>query len=513
MQDYYADDIAQICEGTILCGSERAVARSCFIDSRDVLPGSLFAAFVGARVDGHDFLTTAVEGGASIALVSRDDLNYEQYADSTTIMLVADVLTALQKLGADQRSRLSCPVIGITGSSGKTSTKELLKGALDACYGDSDAVVATQGNYNNELGVPLTLLRADENTAAIIVEMGMRGLGQITELFHIAQPTISIITTIGDAHVEMLGSRANIARAKGEIFEALESDQLAFMPQMVDYGDYLHEICPAILQTVFVEQAQGAPVDLQAPVQQPIPACIIARVTGFDSLGHATALVKLPQVDSELSMTMGIPGEHSVQNALLALAVTQSLGFDAHVAIKGIEAVQPADMRMQRRDLESCGAARDVSILVDCYNANPESTAASLKTLSVSQLKDNSTGLRIAVLGDMLELGQHSAKAHKDVLLLAGLLNIDLVYTLGPAYEQATQDVLRELATGRNLSDIPELRSFVDAGTLIRSLTRAVTTGSLVLVKGSRGMYMEHIVDALSEEKPPGDQVRGDTSC
>jgi len=497
MFEFRASDIAKACEGELILGSQDALANSCYINSQDSVKDSMFAAFAGERADGHDYLESAAKKGARVFLISDGSRDFS-FLDSETcaVILVSDVLLALQKLANYQRSLMSCPVIGITGSSGKTSTKELLKGALQANFD----VTASEGSYNNELGVPLTILRANKDTQVLVLEMGMRGLGQITELTDIAHPTMSIITTIGDAHIEMLGSRENIAKAKGEIFEALTKDQLAFMPADVDYGDYLRSICKATLITSYVENHVAQHLAVVEPATSELYktfAGYTADITSYDPEGNASALVKLPNGDVH-NMKLEIPGEHSISNALLALAAAQMLGIDAQAAIRGMEAVRPAEMRMQRCEVNNLPGISDVSILVDCYNANPESTEAALKTLSVSELGDPRTGLRIAVLGDMLEMGQHCAKVHKDILLLAGMLKIDLVYTFGKAYAGATKDVLKELSTGRSLEDIPEIRSFTDMNILISSLSAAVTTGSLILVKGSRGMQMERVVKALN---------------
>ncbi|MCL2680606.1 MAG: UDP-N-acetylmuramoyl-tripeptide--D-alanyl-D-alanine ligase [Coriobacteriia bacterium] len=477
MYDFSAADIAAVCKGSIIAGSPEARANSCSIDSRRVKPGSLFAAFVGTQVDGHDYLQAAVSGGATIVLVTDSAADYADIAASAAVIVVADTLRALQDLASYQRGLMTCPVIGITGSSGKTTTKELLSGALQLCTQPPLRVVATEGNYNNELGVPLTILAADQNSEVVVVEMGMRDRGQITQLAEIARPTIGIITTIGDAHIEMLGSRENIARAKGELFEALPADGVALMPVDVAYGDYLRSVSAASVLTV------GS--DKQADYQ----ACELR----FDKQGNAAVMVTLSSAE-EIPLQLAIPGEHMVSNALLALAAAQLVGVEAQLAICGIQQVKAAAMRMQRC-VAQLPAAPNVEILLDCYNANPESTAASLNTLAVAVVPAGA--LRVAVLGDMLELGDHSAKAHKDILLLAGLLQINLVYTLGEAYTQATQDVLRELSTGRSSSDLADLRSLTDRDLLIRSLIGALKPGSLVLIKGSRGMQMEAIADAL----------------
>ena len=480
MYDFSAGDIAETCRGEILAGSPNRIANSCCIDSRKVRTGSLFAAFIGAQVDGHDYLASAVALGATVLMVSDAARDYSTLAQNATVILVDDVLTALQDLASYQRSLMSCPIIGITGSSGKTTTKELLKGALTLCTNPAFRAVATEGNYNNELGVPLTLLAADKTTEAVVVEMGMRGIGQITLLAEIARPTIGIITTIGDAHIEMLGSRENIARAKGELFESLSADALAIMPAEVNFADYLRSVSKAVVLTV--GSSEGADYQIQ-------DIC-------FDAQGNASTYV-IPPTGEKLPLQLSIPGEHNVTNALLAIAVAQAVGVDAQTSICGIQKVQAAEMRMQRRPAAALSVP-DVDILLDCYNANPESTAASLKTLAVSEIDDGA--LRVAVLGDMFELGTHSARAHKDILFLAGLLNINLVYTFGEAYTQATQDVLRELSAGRDTCNLAELRSLTDIDLLIKSLQTALTPGSLVLIKGSRGMHMERIADALCDK-------------
>jgi UDP-N-acetylmuramoyl-tripeptide--D-alanyl-D-alanine ligase len=497
--NFAAHDIVEICSGTLLLGNPDNVASSCYIDSRKVSNGSLFAAFIGERDDGHKHIGSALREGASVVLVSRNDIDYTKFDCGAAIIRVDDVLTALQELGRHQRSLISCPVIGITGSSGKTSTKELLKGALEACLPKPGAVVATEGNLNNELGVPLTLLRTKEDTEVVVVEMGMRGLGQITELTQIAHPSMSIITTIGDAHIEMLGSRENIAKAKGEIFEALNAEQLAFMPADVDFGDYLRSVSKAALITVLVEGEGKQQPNLNL-LQE---AAYHARILDFDKDGNASSQLTFP-TGEEFTLKLAIPGEHSVQNALLALAVVAALGLDAHTALKGLENTQAAEMRMQRCLVSVLSEIEDANILVDCYNANPESTTASLKTLAVARLSKDQ-GKRIAVLGDMLEMGSHCPKAHKNILLLAGMLNIDLVYTFGKAYERATREVLDELHTGRSLENFPELRSLTDMDLLISSLASEITSGSLILVKGSRSMQMERVVKALTITEKEGD--------
>ncbi|MCL2605820.1 MAG: UDP-N-acetylmuramoyl-tripeptide--D-alanyl-D-alanine ligase [Coriobacteriia bacterium] len=501
MYSFSALQIAKACSGAVIAGVPDTLADSCHIDSRTVRTGGLFAAFVGKQADGHNYVELAVQSGATIVLVSDSARDYSSIADNAAVVLVDNVLTALQDLAGYQRSLMNCPIIGITGSSGKTTVKELLYGALQLGRPSSLQTVATQGNYNNELGVPLTILAADAQTEAVVVEMGMRGIGQITMLTKIARPTMGIITTIGDAHIEMLGSRENIARAKGELFEALPPDGIAIMPVDVNYAGYLRSVCKAALFTIAV---------LDSSKSKQAQADYVAANVDFDSEGRALAQIALPSGD-KISVQLPIPGLHNLSNALLAIAAAVAVGVDAQSAINGIEKTVAADMRMQRQRA-SIDSAIEVDILLDCYNANPESTAASLKTLGVSKIPDGA--LRVAVLGDMFELGEHSAKAHKDILLLAGLLDIDLVYTFGDAYARATQDVLGDLATGKNSSDLAELRSLTDIDLLVKNLTSALTSESLVLIKGSRGMHMERIANALRAKSIEiKDEQKEDNPC
>ena len=224
------DTILAATGGTLVFGSPDVVGNDVAVDSREVVPGCVFVALPGERVDGHDFLKQAISAGARVLIVSRGDdelagVSYHAVGREVAAIRVDDCVRALQDLAAFHRSRLHCPVVGVTGSTGKTTTKDF----LDAVLRSSMSVVSTQGNQNNELGVPLTVLRAGADTEVLVVEMGMRGLGQISELCAVARPTVALVTNVGVTHIELLGTQDAVASAKGELVRALDADGAAFL--------------------------------------------------------------------------------------------------------------------------------------------------------------------------------------------------------------------------------------------------------------------------------------------
>jgi len=431
------------------------------IDSRQARPGSLFAAFVGERLDGHDFLESVAGAGVTVALVSRP---IKLPPAGLTLIQIDDLHGALQDLARYQRSKLTIPVVAVTGSTGKTSTKEMLRAAL----GSKLRVVATEANNNNELGVPLTILAADESTEALIVEMGMRGRGEIALLADIARPQIGVITTIGTAHLELLGSRENIARAKAELFEALPPEGLAVFPAEVNFSPLLRASTKAQICTVGIDPCQA---DLTASdIRLDEQACPHARITLPDG--------------SEVLLDLQVAGLHNVSNALLALAVGLHLGLDAATMATALAAVRSTGMRLNIVEAPD----RGIRLVVDAYNANPDSMAAALGSLAALQ-PAQPEGRRIAVLGDMLELGEESESAHREVLAQAAGLGLECLFVFGSEFSAVAP---REVA-------------YDDMGVLTRSLCSFVRPGDIVLVKGSRVMRMERVIEALQAQEQKGE--------
>ena len=456
---FAAAEIAQITNGRLLCGSEELMADNVVIDSRQASCGSLFAAFNGESADGHDFLESALAAGARIALISDtarlEELMALAQQRGAALILVADMLTALSDLARANRARLRIPVIGITGSSGKTSTKELLASALS----QSLRVVATWANHNNELGVPLTILRAGEDTQALIVEMGMRAAGEIAHLAQLAAPTIGIITSIGLSHIETLGSPAAIAAAKAELLAALPTSGLAIYPDNTGFTPLLEAACAA-QRTLMTGTGPAADYYLTD--------------AATDAQGCVSAVIHTP--GSKMRVALGIPGAHMMANALLVCAAAQELGLADGAIVRGLEAAHTVGLRLAW--IEAPG--RGVRILADAYNANPDSMAAALHTFAESA-PTHPQGRRVVVLGDMLELGDTSADAHRAVLALAQELGLECLFVFGSQFCAVAS---------------PEV-AYDDREALISALRSFLHPGDIVLVKGSRGMRMERVIEAL----------------
>ena len=444
-----AAEIARITGGRLLLGDPDVVADRVVIDSRQSGPGALFAAFVGERLDAHDFLEDAA---ASVALISDAD------KAQGTCILVDDVAGALTDLASANRARLTCPVIAVTGSSGKTGTKELLTAVLSR----SLRTVATHANRNNELGVPLTLLQADGATQALIVELAMRAPGEIAALAALVRPQIGIITSIGLAHLERLGSPEAIAAAKAELLSALPADGLAIYPDDTGYTELLRAATTA-RRTLLTGFDPGAD-------------CFASDIV-IDDEGRAAATVRTPC--SVLRLHLSSPGLHMLANALLVVAAAQELQADDDDIVAGIDEAHPADERGRRIEV----AARGVSVMDDTYNANPESMAAALRTLA-SLSPSRPEGRRIAVLGDMLELGTASEAAHRAVLALATELGLEYLFVFGERFGAVSS---------------PEV-AYDDMGMLTQALGSFARPGDVVLVKGSRAMRMERVIEALQSE-------------
>jgi len=334
----------------------------------------------------------------------------------------------------------------------------MLKAALG-----TEHIVATEANHNNELGVPLTILTADETTEVLIVEMGMRAAGEIAFLAEIAQPQFGVITTIGDAHLELLGSRKAIAHAKAELFEALPATGTAFMPANVNYAEVLREASRAPVITVG-----------RAPVSADYEA---GNVT-LDDQARAHMTIYTPSGEAQ-EVTLAVPGEHNVENALLAFAVGDFLGRAVTEMAEALAQVQLTGSRLNILDV----AGRGIRVIDDAYNANPESMVAALRSLKALQ-PPHADGRRIAVLGDMLELGAASAEAHRTVLALADELGLECLFVFGSQFSAVS---------------LPEV-AYDDMVVLTQRVCSFVRPGDIVLVKGSRWMHMERVICALQAE-------------
>lgn len=478
-----ARQVAEATLGQLIAGSPDVVGTSVAIDSRDVEPGSVFVALRGSQVDGHDYAEQAARAGATILLVSepgaaaslRDSIDLE----GSAIVLVDDGFRAVQALAVFQRSRMPFTVIGVTGSTGKTSAKSFLASVLARSFN----VVATEGNQNNELGCPLTLLRASEETQVIVVEMGMRAPGEIAELAAISRPQIGVVTNVGPVHLESLGSLDAVADAKGELFQALPDDGLAVLLDGTEYEPRLRMRSRARVESVgFVADGSTSTPDIYADEIE----------TGGDGCVSATVHSGANQFDP-FRVRIPIPGMHHMVNALFAVAVASRLGVEPSDMVRGIEETKVPGMRFARVE----GALQGVTFINDAYNANPTSVEASIRTFASLEPHRR----HIALLGDMLELGLEGPRSHEMIGEICAEVGLDAVVGFG--------DLSRYTVLSASRAGVPKADHFAstDIEIMVRSLAQNLRDGDLVLLKGSRGMALERIIDMLASSQPDGDAI------
>jgi UDP-N-acetylmuramoyl-tripeptide--D-alanyl-D-alanine ligase len=449
-------EIAGITGGHILGGDPDAAATSYSIDTRSLEPGALFVALRAER-DGHDFVGDALHKGAAGALVSREAAVPGGPVKPPSLILVDDTAAALAGLGRAARDRLEgLPVIGITGSTGKTSTKDLTAAALGA----AGPVGASPVSFNNEIGVPLTLLSAPDGAVAVVAEMGARGAGHIAGLTVIARPTIGVITNIGMAHAEFFGSRDDVARAKGELLEALPAAGHALLCADDDMTPGLRRRTRATVLTA----GASAGADLR-----------VSGVRLDDDLRPAFHLdtpwgaVDVPPLP--------VRGAHQAGNAAFAVAAAGIAGVPLSDAVGGLAGAVGSPLRM---DLRRTPAG--LLVLNDSYNANPTSMAAAVDALAGLR----ASGRRFAVLGPMAELGVHSAREHQRLGALVAKAGVELLVAVGAP----------ELADGARSAGAETVE--VDtAEAALAALAPRLQAGDAVLVKASRVVGLERVAAEL----------------
>jgi UDP-N-acetylmuramoyl-tripeptide--D-alanyl-D-alanine ligase len=444
--------VARAVEGSL--EGDDVEVRSVSTDSREVTAGSLFVALTGDRNDGHRFVDQAFAGGAVAAIVDR-----AAGADGP-IVRVDSTAEALMRLAADERRSIAATVVGITGANGKTSTKDLTQAIAKTRF----RVHASPGSFNNEIGLPLTLLGAAPDTEVLVAEMGARRLGDVKLLSGIARPDVVVVTNVGVAHMEVFGSWASIVEASAEPIDALDPDGLAILnaddPIVIAYGDR----CSGRVVTF----GSRAHVDVRAEDV---------------SLGpDGRASFRVVTDGSEVPVTLAVPGEHMVSNALAAVAVGRELGValdEAAVALSGAG--------VSRWRMETFTTSAGVRVLNDAYNANPESTAAALRTARWMA----GTERLIAVLGEMAELGPISEEEHDHVGELAARIRVDRLITVGGTAHAIARAAIRE---GMGPEDVVTFDTPEEA---LDDVRRSAAAGDLILFKGSRVAGLETLAEAL----------------
>lgn len=432
-------------------------ARGVSSDSRHIWPNSVFVALRGARFDGHDFLIQAQQNGAAFAVI-EDATNAPH---GLTCVRVLDTQKALGDLARFHRARFAIPVVGVTGSYGKTTTRAFIAAAL-APLGE---ILASRENFNNEIGVPKTLLQLDESHKSAVIEMGMRGAGQIAYLADVARPTIGVITNIGPQHIELLGSLENIARAKAEILENLPQNGVAILPADGEFAAFLREKSPCRVVTFGV----NSDADF--------------RVSSTRSLesGHVEVQI-VARKSSLIKFVLPLPGAHNALNAAAALAVADALKIDLNDAARALEkaGVPGARLRVVR--------TKTLTILDDCYNAGPDSMRAALETMRDFPNANANAKRRVAVLGAMKELGEFAEDEHRKLGELAAQI-CDAVCFVGEetraAFEVADAVANIEKTWCENASAAAD------------RVLDFVRNGDIVLVKGSRSIGLETVVEKL----------------
>ena len=447
-------EIRRACGGKLLCGDPEAVVTSVSTDSRKIEPGALFVPIKGERTDAHAYITATFAAGAVATLTEE----HTEMKDSNAWIRVPSTLSALPLIATAHRARFSIPVVGVTGSVGKTTTKEMIALALSA----EKNVMRTEGNHNSQVGLPLTIFRLGPEHEAAVVEMGMSDFGEMSRLAEIAAPDYAVITNIGISHIQQLKTQQNILGEKLHIIDRFREDSILFLngddPLLANLRGKLR------VRTQYFGMQPWCDYRAEKIAFHPNGIHFVFRAKGVEQE------VELP-----------VLGLHNVTNALASLAVSHSLGVDLGKAAKALQEYQPLAMRQQLH------RHNGITVVDDSYNASPDAIKSSLDMLESLREQD---GRCLAVLADMLELGELEHRAHFEVGAYAAKTGLDVLVTVG---ERAAA-----IAEGAR-SVRPEIPCHVchaneEAAEVLKSILRR---GDIVLVKGSRGMHTDEIVKKI----------------
>lgn len=424
-------------------------------DTRAIVTQQLFIALRGEHFDAHEFLEAAVASGASALLVADEN----RLPAGIPAVVVDDTRLALGRLAAAWRASFDLPVIAVTGSNGKTTTKEMIAAILKAQFGA--AVLATRGNLNNDIGLPLTLLGLSERHHAAVIEMGMNHPGEIAYLAPLGAPSVALVTNAQRAHLEGMGDMDEVAREKGCLFAGLQAKGVAVVNADDCYAETWRAMAaPHVVRTFAIDH----PADVHGVVHQ----------HGLETQLELTA----PEGRAELRLR--IPGRHNARNAVAAAAACLAAGLPMGAVIAGLEGFAGVKGRLQRR-----AGRNGAEILDDSYNANPDSVRAGIDVLA------STIGRKLLVLGDMGEIGEASGQYHDEIGGYAKSQGIDRLYALGDAAQQA----VRNFGEGA--------RHFCNIEKLLAAVDKQLGPDTTILVKGSRFMKMERVVEALAAELTP----------
>lgn len=449
-------NIAKAVQGNLVCPAQVAIDESKIVqgvvlDSRKVEKDYLFIATKGERVDGHSFIDDVFEKGAMAVICEREPEN-----PKGPYILVQDSFQALKDVATFYREQLDIKVVGITGSVGKTSTKEFIASTLATHY----QVLKTEGNFNNEVGLPLTVLRIREEEVAVL-EMGISDFGEMHRLSSIAKPDICVITNIGQCHLENLGTRDGILKAKTEIFDFMKADGFVCLNGDDD------KLCT-------VSEVQG-----KQPLFFGKDEKFAIYATDYENKGLAGSKAVIHREGRELGVQIPLPGEHMVYNALAATAVATVLGLSDEEICKGIASVMPVGGRSHIIWEEN------VTIIDDCYNANPVSMKAAIDLLSMADTR------KVAILGDMFELGVNELLLHEEIGRYAAHKNIDCIVCVG--------SLSKSMYTGAKQAEesLSQVYYYESKEAMLADKAQWLCKNDTVLVKASHGMHFEELLEKL----------------
>ncbi|TME55746.1 MAG: UDP-N-acetylmuramoyl-tripeptide--D-alanyl-D-alanine ligase [Chloroflexi bacterium] len=451
-------EVVEATRGRLLGGPHDASFSQLFIDSREVKPGGLFVALRGEQHDGHVFIAQAVERGATGILCERPP----QGAEGAAVIQVDDTRQALFDITADRLSRQAHPIVAITGSAGKTTTKDLIAHVL----GRRLRVHKSEGNLNTYTGIPMTIFQMDPRDRVLVVEYAMSRAGEIRELTRVAPPTIGVVLNVGLAHVGMLGSIEAVAAAKRELVEGLAPGGLA----VLNADDpRVRAMAVVARRSTFFGFSNDATVRAER-----------VRLHGLEG---STFMLVTPRGKAEVFLRL--PGQHSISNALAAAAVALEFEFDAPAIASALHGFAPPARRMN-----IVTGRNGATVIDDSYNASPGSMQAALQVLQLAPRG----ALKVAVLGDMLELGEQAERAHEEIGSLVGK-TADVLIALGQFAPRMVQSARR--------AGLPTDRAYVveSAEAAVAAVTPLLTAQTQVLVKGSRGMRLERVVEQIREAR------------
>ncbi len=457
------DFLAHATQGQLF-GNNTLIINFVSTDTRTLCEGSLYIPLIGERFDGHEFLVDALQKGANAFLWQKDHVLPDEFS-SIPYIVVEDTLVALQNIAHAYRRSLPVKVVAITGSNGKTSTKDMVTTVLATTY----RTAATKGNLNNHIGLPLSILAWPDDIDIAILEMGMSSLGEIKRLCEIAEPDVGVITNIGEAHIGLLGSREAIASAKWELIEALPSDGLAVLP--ANEPLITSRTVPNTVRTIFVGDGTQSALYYTNYLQKNDLSC---------------QFIVMPEGDI---VHLSAPGRHQAQNALCALAVAYAFQVPKYVAIEALRSVQLTQMR-----LEVSKVASDFTVINDAYNAAPASVYAALDVL-----KDTGCDRLMFVFGDMLELGEHAKHFHEEIGRRLTYYKVTDVVAIGDMAPLVLPFFISQKSQSKEGLQLSVSDVVVAHDTILAAIKHYRQSGLsvAVLIKGSRRMRLEQLAQHL----------------